>query len=203
MTNPPFWPEMLPVSYAVDLERTPMDVRARFEPDVGEPLYRPRMTGAIVQMSPSWFLTQAQIATFEAFYETDLAQGTKRFVVRDTLTDTPQYWKFSTPPRTRHRTRNSAILTADILVLPSTLWFSDYVKQGFSTVPAWVADYENDVYGIDGVKVAASELPTIEGTYLVRRVTTTTDSTQQETLTAGDITETAPADTTLIIGYDL
>lgn len=197
----PYWPKTLPVSYGVDLERTVVDVRAEFEVDVGEPISRPRTTGAPYMANPKWYMTDVQVQAFEQFYETTLAQGSRKFIMRDILRDTVRWWKFTGPARAPYSSRNFAVVSANVLIFPHVPWFGSYVRNGESVVPSFVADYENDVYGIEGVRKTAADLPTIEGTYYVVRVTTSGTTEGEETLTAGDITEAQPAGTLRIVGY--
>ncbi|MGR3495150.1 hypothetical protein [Citreimonas sp.] len=199
----PFWPDSLPVSYVVDFEQTPQDSRAMFDVEVGEPISRPRTTGVIQRINPTWRLTGAQAETFRTFYERTTGQGALKFIMRDALRDAPQWWKFAAPYRMIHLTKQRARVSAEILVMPHVPWFADYVRQGRSTVPAFVADYEGGVYGIDGTRTTVSQLPTIAGTYLVSRTVSGVTTTQEETLVAGDITETAPLNTTLIVGFEV
>lgn len=197
----PYWPTSLPQSPATGLEYSPADVRATFEADVGEPISRPRTTGAPFILEPQWTLTDGQIATFEAFYATDLGQGSQRFAMRDVVTGDLRMWRFLETYRRQFLVKRVARVQAKLMLLPGVPWFAPYAPTGFATVPAFVADYDNDIYGIDGLRKTAADLPDIEGTYLVKRITTTAITEAQETLTAGDITEAQPAGTLSIVGY--
>lgn len=116
----PAWPGSLPTSYAVDLELEPMDMRATFEPDVGEPLSRPRTTGTIYKASPTWYMTQVQAETFKEFYTDTLGQGSMRFTILDELTGDTQLWKFASPPKFRYAVKNFVTVSAEVMILPNT-----------------------------------------------------------------------------------
>lgn len=199
-----YWPETLPQAPANGFTFAPLDVQATFQPAVGPPISRPRTTGAPMEGQAGFTLINDQIQTFETFYGDTLAQGTVRFVLRDSVGDTGlRYWRFIGVYTRRFSLKNIATVQAKILMLPGVPWFAPYGREGLSVVPSFVADYDEGVYGIDGVKGPASDLPSIAGTFLVRRITTASVTTGQETLTAGDITEAQPSGTLSIVGWPL
>lgn len=199
----PYWPETLPVGPATGLDFSPVDVRATFEADIGEPISRPRSTGAPFMANMTFTLQGAQIATFEAFYATTLGQGAQRFAMREVISGDLRMWRFMGGYSRRFPIKTVAIVQAQLMMLPGVPWFAPYARAGLSTVPYFVADYANGVYGIDGLRVTAADMPTVGGTYLVRRTTTATITEGQEVLNPGDITEAQPAGTTSIVGYSL
>lgn len=199
----PYWPETLPQSPQTGLDLSPQDVRATFTPAIGEPVSRPRTTGAPFIADAEWVFSGDQIGTFEAFYANDLGQGSQRFAMRDPISDELRMWRFIDTYRRQFPVKWVARVQAKIMRLPGAPWFAPYGRAGLSTVPAFVADYGSGFYGIDGAKATAADMPGISGTYLVRRTTTTTISEGQETLVAGDITAAQPAGTVKIVGYPL
>lgn len=200
--TPKFWPTTLPQGPANGISIGPEDVRAQFEPEFGPSITRPRVSVAVVAHDAQFTFEDAEIATFESFFANDLAQGTARFVWRDPVDGTPYWWRFAGPYSKRHPITRVATVSASLLRLPNIVWFTDYVRTGNSRSPAWVADYENGVYGIGTEKVPASDLPSISGTYFVVRVTSGGTTEGEETLVAGDITEAQPVGTDRIVGYD-
>ncbi|MDT8329099.1 MAG: hypothetical protein RQ750_17310 [Roseovarius sp.] len=195
------WPETLPQGPLIGLNLSPVDVRATFEPEVGEPISRPRTTGAPFMADAEWVMVGAQISAFEAFYASSLGQGAARFAMREVTTNQLRLWRFMGTYQRQFRKKDVATISAKLMMLPNVPWFAPYGREGLSTIPAWVADYENGVFGIDAVKATAAELPSISGTFLVRRVTTSQVTEGQEVIAAGDITEAQPVGTNLIIGY--
>jgi len=197
-----FWPTSLPQSVQMGFSAQAGDARHVFESDVGEPISRPRTTGAIEAYEAAITLTGDDIAAFSTFFHTDLSQGTQRFIFRDPDDGAVRWWKFAAPPRRQVPISRVAQISMSLLKLPGTPWFADYVPAGVSRVPYFVADYANAAYGIDGETVAASALPTIAGTYLVERTTATAVTSAIETLVATDIPATAPGTTTKILGFE-
>lgn len=201
----PYWPETLPqVPVPGGWSGSPMLARSTFEPDVGEPIGRPRMTGAVWSWSgrlPP--LTLAQRATLKSFVETDLAQGTARFVWRCPLDGLAYWWKF--PPQSGYSVGSitPALVGAgiELLQLPVVPWFAPYVYASSSKPPAFVADYDGGVYGVGADPTAAAALEDVAGTYLVARTTGSGTTEAEETLTAGDITSAQPAGTLKIVGW--
>lgn len=200
----PSWPTDLPQSPLIGYEAGPADVRAAFTPDVGEEILRPRTTGAIHEATASFILQGAEIASFETFFATTLKQGSLRFAMREPSTDDVRIWKVAGGQTYRKRYLLSDIVSIELQLirLPAIPWFAPYVPASVSTVPAFVADYANDIYGIDGVKTAASAMPTIEGTFDVTRTVLGVPATvEDDVITAGEIPATAPTNTTLIVGF--
>lgn len=201
MTSFPYWPETLP-GPAPGLDYSPQDVRVSFEPDVGEPISRPKTTGAPYIINPVWTLQGAQIDRFTEFHSKTLARGSLQFCMRDPVNDVPRLCRFVGGAYKRQFiTRTLARVSAQVMILPGPPWFAPYVPQGVSRVPDFVADYAGSVFGIEGKTVAASAIAALAGTYLVERTTTSAVTTAQEVLEAGDIPATAPANTTRIIGF--
>lgn len=196
-----YWPVSLPQGPAPGFDFSPQDVLTTFDPVVGTPLSRPRTTASPFMTEMEWLLQDDQIATFHTFFHTTLAQGSQTFVMRDVTNCDVRWWRFLGPYSRSILTRAQARVRARVMMLPGTPWFADYVPAGVSRVPYFVADYANAVYGIDGETVAAADLLTIAGTYLVERTTTTAVTTATETLVATDIPATAPGTTTKIIGF--
>lgn len=197
----PYWPDTLP-GPLLGLDLSPVDVKATFEADVGEPISRPRTTGAPFIAQASWIFQDAGITAFDTFYATTLAQGSVRFAMRSPHDDVVRMWRFLEGYRRTFPLKTIASVQAKLMMLPGVPWFAPYVPTDASTVPAFVADYENAIYGIDGVRVAASALPAIEGTFDVTRTVLGAPTTvEDDVITAGEIPATAPVNTTLIVGF--
>lgn len=180
-------------------------------------------------LEAEWFMTNGQISTFEDFFAKTLGQGSQRFAYRDVISGTVRMWRFTSPYKRQFLLKSIARVKATIMMLPGVPWFAPYAKSGLSTVPAFVADYENNVFGVDGKRTPASAVTNVSGTYLVQRTTRTvvlldaggnvltTDgevieasvfpggpiSLAEETLVAGDITASPPPETLRIIGWPI
>lgn len=205
MTSIPYWPTTLPQSPISAFEGGPVDYRDVFQPDRGGPITRPRGTGAISRYSVPFIFTLAQLATFETWHTTTLGQGSARFIMRTKPQNDVRWWKFAAADsayKIQYPGPEVVRVSMQLVRYPHTPWFAQYVMSDSSWSPAWVADYDNGIYGIGADKVAASELTTIAGTYYVVRNTTSGTTEGEEVLAAGDIPATAPAGTRSIIGYD-
>lgn len=203
-----FWPTSLPVRPLTNYSGGFVDDRASFSTDQGEPIERPLTTDAPEVYDVTLrVLSKAQYAIFKAWFKDDLRRGPKRFIFRDPVTDNPVWCKMikGNPPYQIMPASGGQYLGVrfQMMLLPGTPWFADYIPADSCRVPYFVADYGEGVYGIDGQTVAASALPTIAGTYWVQRTTTTAITEAQETLVATDIPASAPAGTTKILGFEI
>ena len=202
-----YWPTTLPqIPQARTFSGGPQDPRASFQPMHGAPIERPAVTG-MTHLITAVFrqLSWVQLSRFETFVETDLAQGTAKFIWRHPVSSEPRWWRIARAGgrlyQVDHMENGRVNVSLGLYLMPSAPWFADYIPKGVSRVPYFVADYDNAIYGIDGAKVANTDLPTIAGTYLVERTTTTAVTFETETLVATDIPSSAPAGTTKIIGF--
>jgi hypothetical protein len=201
-----FWPTTLPVRPLTSYSGGPMDDRASFSVDIGDPVERPLTTDTPEVYDVTLrVLSKAQYAIFKAWFRNDLTRGVKRFIFRDPVTDSPIWCKMlkGNPPYQVSPASGGQYLGIrfKMMLLPGTPWFQDYIPANSCRVPYFVADYANGVYGIDGKTVAASALPTIAGTFWVQRTTTTAITEALEELEATDIPASAPGTTTKILGF--
>lgn len=98
MANPE-WPATLPQYF----QRTGFgagrrDNALRPQPEVGPAKTRPRSTLAVRQWSGTLRMTAAQVAAFEAFYETTLVSGSLPFDWADPVDGSTKSFAFSKPP---------------------------------------------------------------------------------------------------------
>jgi len=93
------WPVDLPQYPTGPVMTELQDSRIRSQPDTGPPLMRRRYTSAIRMVEAPLILTGAQLAIFDAFYETDLLHGTQRFQWLDFRTDELVQYRFVEPPK--------------------------------------------------------------------------------------------------------
>ena len=74
------WPASLPCNFVdgggPETRLAPKDA---FEPDEGPPISRPAGTVTLYEWPVEAIMTHAQFATFEAFFDSDLARGTLPF----------------------------------------------------------------------------------------------------------------------------
>lgn len=200
-----YWPPSMPFKpLAGTYSEQRQDALARFQPDLGVDITRPRTTAVVALVSYTTLpVTRAVGDEFLAWYDETLRQGSVEFAWREPRSNRLYMWKFTAPPELVDTGGVKDRFTVSLIRLPSVPWFAPYVPDDSAVVPSFVADYENAVYGIDGEPVAAADLTAIAGTYLVERTTTTEVTTGVETLIAGDIPASAPVGTTMILGFEV
>ncbi|WP_243612928.1 hypothetical protein [Shimia aestuarii] len=204
------WPIGLPQKPARDtVAGQRQDPRIAFKPDRGPSITRPMMTGRIelfdiVLPQISFDL----LADFEDWFDEDLAKGTSQFVWRHPMKGNVVSMRIVVGQQAysvRRVDPAKARISFKVIILPAAPWFAPYVRPITSVPPAFVADYDAGVYGIDGAKVPASSLPGIEGTYELYTVDGSDVETfdASEVLTAGDITEAQPVDVNRYVGFSV
>lgn len=93
----PAWPASIPQAPLVDQwVGGPQRNKVSFQPDVGPSIDR-RRTSAAHSIFQGTFgpFTDAQLASFESFFSTDLADGTLSFTWDDPVTGVSYNWKFT------------------------------------------------------------------------------------------------------------
>ena len=79
MANP-VWPSTLPQApLAASLSMKRQDATVRFQPDVGDPIVRNRYTAKARTYTFNMIFSAAQLATFDTFFDTTLANGSLKF----------------------------------------------------------------------------------------------------------------------------
>lgn len=189
-----YWPTSIPQSPQFGMQGGPQDIRASFAPDVGPPIQRRRATKAPhvygVSLPP---MSYAQLATFEAWVEDDLKAGALRFIWRDPISDSPQWWRFTVADPVYGIEAigpDLVAVSAKMMREPGNPWFANYVMSGSSRSPHVVADYENDIYGVDGQRGAGSDVAAVSGTfdvYTYDAAGALTTTELDHTVNAGDI----------------
>lgn len=93
------WPGSLPQNQFHGLEASyPEGAVIRTPNDAGPAQTRPKYTGVRPRHSTPIVLTNAQKATFEAFYETTLVSGSAEFDWEDPRSDLSATFRFLRPP---------------------------------------------------------------------------------------------------------
>jgi hypothetical protein len=76
----PTWPASLPQKpKSGTWRRAPQDNRLTFQPAAGPPIVRRRSSVKVFMASGQFDMSQTQVATFEAFYQEDLKDGSLSF----------------------------------------------------------------------------------------------------------------------------
>lgn len=202
-------PEINPCRIIVGARGGPQDNRVSFEPEVGDPIERPRTTGYAETFSIA--LPSMTVATYEAFetwFRSETKGGALPFVFRHPITTAVVRARIvkGQPPFTAQRAGSNRVsVQTSIMTLPGTPWWAPYVRDGAAQLPAFVADYENSVYGIADGKVPASDLPSISGTFDLYTTNTSDIETLQAShlVTAGDITEAQPGGVNRYVGFSV
>lgn len=211
MTLPPIWPSSLRQAPLVgSWSGGPKDDAARFDADYGPPIVRRRTTADLEIFQGVVFgaLSDAQRATFKTFFSDTLAKGTLAFAWRDPVTGDLARWQIigdgSGSYLLTARGGGWHDLSLTLMKLPGTIWYAPYATQtGDLRLPYVVADYENGIFGVDGVKTTASAVAAVAGTFDV--YTTATDNSVTEELNhaviAGDIPASAPVGVKKIVAF--
>jgi len=92
------WPATLPQSLLLPLGRKRQPGVLRSEMETGPAKQRARFTAAVRQYVSSIIVTQAQLSTFDTFYETTLGQGADAFTWQDPETDVSASLRFMGEP---------------------------------------------------------------------------------------------------------
>ena len=201
-----FWPLEMPQDPATAYAGGPLDNRESFSARAGEPIERP-LTSAPLQVYDLNIkpVTKSVFATFETWFQNDLGSGVSWFNFRHPIGRELRLTKFvgGNPAYTATSVSGGRLvaMSMQLMFRPTLPWYEPYTKAGTSRPPFFVADYVNNLYGVDSQIVPTSSLLLIEGTYLVQRVTSSGTTEAVETLANGDIPQNAPAGTTRIVGY--
>ncbi len=206
----PHWPVSLPQKPRRGTwNGGPRDFRRRFQPEVGPPIFRRGTTAEVMAYSQVLFpnITAAQRTVWETFYNTTLAGGTLPFSWRDPDTDAPGLWVIDGGDLGYSMVNRGADLrdlTVNLIRRPGTPWWAPYMRPNENRVPKVVADYTGSVFGVDGIRTAASAVAAVAGTFDV--YTTATPSgvvTEQlsRVVTAGQIPATAPGGVSRIVAF--
>jgi len=115
------WPATLPQCPILNAfsEQRQRNV-ASFKPDVGPPKMRRRSTAVGVPTSVAFRMTNAQVLTFNTFYETTLFDGTLPFDWPHPITKVAYTWMFSPDeaPKRDRMTSNTSRITFDLIRMP-------------------------------------------------------------------------------------
>lgn len=198
-----YWPFSNPFVPLLQSTGAPVDQRAAFSPELGAPITRPRTTVRVEAWNLAvHFRDYSKYTEFEAWFRDDLAQGSLPFVWRHPIREDIVRFKFDPG------TYAPAFLGAgnvrvgfSALTLPGRLFFAPYVPDGSARPPDWIADYQADRYWIGQDEVAATDLATISGDFLVLQQSLTFTKTFFTATYAGDVPQAAPADVAWLAGF--
>lgn len=206
----PIWPHSLPQApRRNNWTGGPRDERIRFEPDRGPPIDRVGATGATEEFNASFMnLSNAQRATFRAWFDGDLAKGTQWFAWRDPVIGDVSLWKIMSDGRSQAYSFTAKgagwnDLSLNLMRRPGAVWYAPYVAEGVLRLPYVVADYTNDVFGVDLARSPAASVAAVSGVFDVftTRPGSSTLVERGHTVTAGDIPATAPVGVTRILAF--
>lgn len=161
----PYWPETVPdCPERYRATGGPVDVRVAFQPERGPEITRPGTTARWEEWSlPMAPFTLAQFNTFEAWFDSDLARGSKAFAWRHPVTGVIGLWRFKSGPRPYEvaQTAKGYVLVSFTLVKqPGTPWWASYIPVGKTSVPLLVIDFQNGRYGRNGDREAITAVTT-------------------------------------------
>lgn len=207
----PIWPATLPQApqYA-NWTGSPLDSVVSFSPEDGPPLTRPRVTAETFAYSAGFGpISGAQRITFLTFWRDSLKRGAQRYAWPDPVELTVWEWLIRPGERAFEispRNANRFDLRMNLLRLPGPPWWQPYAlvtSGGAARLPWAVADYTNNVFGVDLARTPASAVAAVTGTFDVY-TTATGGAVTIETahvVLAGDIPATAPMGVTKIVAY--
>jgi hypothetical protein len=192
----PFWP-------LIQSTGGPVDTAVRFQADVGPEMTRRRTTAVVEAWNLSAMIRSAEdLATFEAWWLDDLAQGTMPFLWRHPASKGPARVRFSGAYALQNLAPHVWMVAFPAVILPGRPWYFDYIPRPYAAMPEWVADYENTTYGIEETRLsAATGLSAITGTFMVwERRSNGTESMGLRTF-AADVPQTAPTGVLSLVGF--
>lgn len=198
-------PEISPLALTVGARGGPEDAITTFDPDVGPPIARLRTTGVAeryaVRFTP---VTLVQLQAFRAWYAATARFGALSFVFRHPLTGDVVSARFADPYTVSRVSADRFELEVELLILPATPWFAPYVRDGVAEIPAFVADYDANVFGIGDAVAAASDMPGISGTYDLYTTSDADEETFQNdhVVNLGDISATKPLGIKRYVGFE-
>ncbi len=205
----PYWPTNVPdCPERYRATGGPVEARASFQPERGPEITRPATTARWeewqVPMSP---FTVAEFNTFETWFDTTLARGSKAFAWRHPVTGVIGLWRFKIgqrPYEVAQTAKGYVLVSFSALRQPGTPWWSPYVRPGENRVPYAVADYAGSVFGVAGLRTAASAVAAVAGAYDVYTTATPSGVVTEElahVVVAGDIPATAPGGVSRIVAF--
>lgn len=183
----------------------PVAIKRTFEPSVGiDTIERPAVTARMERWTNLSFIVETKFENdlVESWFYDTIGQGAKSFIFRHPRTGDLGEWKITTDPVFSNISEDKYIITVDMIKLAGTLWFAPYVPTGSIRIPRFVADYDGDVYGVDGARGVAADLADVSGTFEVW--TTFTDGRHAfGTKTySGDVPLTAPTGVSRLVGFE-
>ena len=181
----PNWPAGLPQFPKREaFSGGPLDSRASFETEYGQPITRARTTANPETYDATFRnLRLTAVQLFRSFIATELAGGVKSFSWRDPVVGDVALWRILGNGGRLYdlmaRGADLHDLTLKLMRLPGTPWWAPYVRPGASVVP----------------QVVAGALPAVAGTFNVYSVSSTDVETYSAgvVIAPGDIPTTAPA----------
>ncbi|MEL6920966.1 MAG: hypothetical protein AAFO77_08050 [Pseudomonadota bacterium] len=114
----PVWPTSLPRHVRrPSFRSSPLTERAQFTPDSGDPIAVPRTTVRMEEMSVTYRMNDAQLATFKDFVWDDLGQATSWFQAYHPVTQAVGRMKIVSDPLFQERrvTQLRTDVTMDVL----------------------------------------------------------------------------------------
>ena len=199
------WPLADPFYPLLNSTSSHLDQSASFQPDVGVPITRRRITGRIEGWNMSLILRDfARLEAFKTWFSDDLQGGTLPFVWRHPITKEVARFRF-TPATydTSYLGAGVSRISFNALILPGRVWFAPYMRPNTARPPDWVADYAGDVFGVDGRRGVAADLEPLAGVFLVWQRNTAGTNVFREVTYSSDIPLIAPAGVSWLVGYKL
>lgn len=127
---------------------SPLESRAVFQPEVGPPIYRARMTAEPWSFRGTFPLAdEAERTAFWEFWAA-IKCGTKEFLWRDPLAGDVRRWKFagSEPVRQTDVTGLRSDIAISVIRLPGTPWWAALMPPGPLVAPRAAYDFGRGLF---------------------------------------------------------
>lgn len=149
MTLMSTWPaDFLPAPDAEGWEGMPFDSRAIFNPEVGPPMFRRRVTAEAWQFAGRFpAADQDEQAAFWEFWA-EIDEGAKPFLWRDPKDERVRKWMFAAdePVRTSDISDTHCDFSLRLVRLPSTPWWAALMPPGDLVAPRAAYDFVRGLY---------------------------------------------------------
>lgn len=183
----------------------PVSIKRTFEPSVGiDAIERPAVTARMERWTNLSFIVETRYENdlFESWFYDTIGQGAKSFIYRHPRTGDLGEWKIVSDPVFSNISEDKYVITVDMIKLAGTPWFASYIPSNTVRIPRFVADYTNDVYGVDGALGVATDLGDVAGTFEVWTVTTEGTHRFGVATYDGDVPQTAPSGVARLVGLE-
>ncbi len=147
---------------------TDMSFRRTFTPDVGPDIDRLSSTVSMEDWSMQLIISSDyEYVKFMDWGRVELKQWIQPFIWRHPRSKSVTKWKFVGTPQDEKLGVGIYEIRFRVYRMPGIPWFAPYVLGDRVNLPLFVADYQNGIYGVDGIRGVSSDLNSVSGTYKI------------------------------------